>query len=51
MQLDELFHPQLAQAVLGEQVCRVHLTGHLAEIHAAETNRLLDPHGVCIQVS
>ena len=50
MQLDELFYPQLAQAVLGDQVCRVHLTGDLAKVDSSQAYRLMDPQGVGVQV-
>jgi hypothetical protein len=37
--------------VLRKQIGRVHFTGHLAEVYAAEADRLLNPQGVGIKVS
>ncbi len=51
MQFHQLFHPQLAEAVLGEQIGWIHFAGDFAEIDASETDGLLDPQGVGIQVA
>jgi hypothetical protein len=44
-------HPQLAEAVFGEQVGRVHFPGDLAEINTTEADGLLDPQSVGVQVA
>jgi len=37
--------------VLGEQVGGIYLAVHLAEVHPAEADRLLNPQGVGIQMT
>jgi len=50
MQLDQLLEPFTAEAMLGQQVCRILLTKHLSEVDAPHPNSLLDPQCVGVQV-
>ena len=51
MEFHHLFHPQLAEAAFGEQICWIHFARDFAQVKAPEADGLLDPQGVGIQVS